>query len=123
MARVPPDRVAALAGLAEDIPDCFTLSAGAGDRPKTGSVRSRLDESKDAVLRGALPRGDAGPEDRREYRLERENISRDTSLHDSLEVGHAAGVHQRMDHLPVSSIPADEQELLCERRSHPRRSV
>jgi hypothetical protein len=65
----------------------------------------------DAVLVGTLAGGDAGPQHRREHRVERRQVAHDAIFDQVLEVGHLAGVDERGDHLPVGGIPADEQGL------------
>jgi len=43
--------------------------------------------------------------------LKRGDIAHDALLEQAHEVGHLAGVQQRMDHLPVSLVQADEQDF------------
>ncbi len=80
-----------------------------GDRLRT-VVNAGIEASFKEV--SALPGGDRCPQDRRQHRLESEQITDDATLHQPLEVRHPAGVHQWMDQLPIGCIPPDEEKLL-----------
>ena len=118
MARVPSNRLTALPRLRQDIPQGFALPGAAGSRPQGRAVRRRFHEPVNAVEVGALAGGDRSPEDGRQHRLERQQVSHHALLDQAFQVRHATGVEQRMDHLPIRGIPTHQQQFLRDRFSH-----
>ena len=115
MAGLPAANHGTPAGLREDVPEGLAGPRAGADRPDAGTVGRGFDEAVDTVCVGPLPGGDARPQDGREHRRERLEVAHGAALHESPEVRHPAGVEQRVDHLPVGRVPADEQDTPARR--------
>ena len=105
----PADYDAAVAGLIEDVPDRFGLAREQGDRTHTRTVGQRLGEAVNAVFVGTFTGGNGGPKHRAEDRVKSGDIAVDTPRHEPGQMGHLASLQQRLNYLPVSRVPANEQ--------------
>ena len=111
MRRPPADDVAAFAALAKDVPDRLRLPREHGDGTNA-ALQVGLGEAENAVAERPLARGNRGPDHRRELRIERGEVADHALIHQPLEMGHLARVHQRIDDLPIGRVPADQKDLL-----------
>ena len=81
----------------------------AGHGPHALPVGVGLGKPVYAVIEGPLARGNRGPEHGRQLRVQRAEIAHDAPLHKLLEIWRFPGIKQRIDYLPVGSVPADKQ--------------
>ena len=93
-ARPPADDERGVAGLVENVPDGLRFAGKNRDRADGARLRIGLGEAMDAVLEGALARGDARPEHRRKCGLKRGEISHHAVLHQPADMGHEPHVDQ-----------------------------
>ncbi len=100
----------------EDVPDRLGLAGQVGVRADAAGDRVRFGEAEDAVLERALAGGDGGPQRGAQRGLEGGDVAHHALLKEAGEVGHLAGIEQRMDDLPVGGVPADEQDFAGRRR-------
>ncbi len=112
MAGPPADHDAAQIVLIENVPQRFRFSREIRDRLHAAAVRSWLGEAVDAMLERPLSGGDGSPQHRRERRMQGGDLPGDAVLDQALDVGHFAGVHERMDDLPVGGIPPDQENSI-----------
>ena len=118
MARPPPDDVRPSALLVEHIPERLHLAARAQHRAHALLLGVGLYKSQNAVLVGRFARRHAGPEHRGKWGVQRGEVAHRAALDEPAQRGHLAGVHQRMQHLPVGGVPADEEHFLGNRVRH-----
>ena len=109
--RPPADGDGVFSLLVEDVPDGLGLAGEIGDGADAAGDGIGLGEAEDAMLVRALAGGDGGPQRGAERGLEGGDVSHDAFFKKAREVGHFAGVEQRVDDLPVRGVPADEQDL------------
>ena len=100
----------------ENVPQRFRFSREVGNRLHTAPVRRWLGEAEDAMLERTLSSGDGSPQHRREWRMERRDLPCSAVFDEALDVGHFAGIDQRMDRLPVRGIPSDQENFTRGRR-------
>ena len=110
MRGVPANHVRTKPALREDVPQRLAAAAGACHRANAGAVGHRLGEAEHAVRIRATPGGDRVPEDRREDRARGGEVARGTPRQERRERRHQPLRQERADHLPVRSVPADEQD-------------
>ncbi len=63
------------------------------------------------MLERALARGDGRPQHGRQVGTQSRQIADHATLHEFFEIRHLARVQERVDDLPVSSVPADQQDF------------
>lgn len=109
---VPTDHMRAQPTLRQDVPERLASTAGTCARANPITLWRWLGEAKDAVCIRAFPRGDRVPQDGREDWASGAKIARRSPLKHVGERGHQALHDERLDHLPVGSVPTDEQHTL-----------
>ncbi|MCZ7635809.1 MAG: hypothetical protein M5U12_07045 [Verrucomicrobia bacterium] len=108
MTDLPADDGAAKALLGEDVPQGLGAARGAGHGADTGAVGLRLEKAADAVLVGRLAGGDRGPQHRGEARLEGGEVGDHAGLDQPGQMRHLAGIQERVDEIPIGTVPADQ---------------
>lgn len=118
MAGVPAHHRAAHFPAAEDGPEGLGLQRGAGYRPHPLAVGPGLDEAVDPVAIGPFARGDAGPEHGGQYRLQGRQVAHHPAVDQPFQMGHVPCIQQRLDDLPVSSVPTQQQNPFGQALAH-----
>lgn len=99
-----------MAVLVENIPDRLGFAREQGDRTHTRSVGQGFGETVDAVFVGALAGGDGCPKHRAEHGVNRRHVAVNAAGDQTGQVRELTRLEQRADHLPISRVPADEQQ-------------
>lgn len=118
MSSKPTEHMTAHARLGADIPQRLDLAGGAGDRMKRAGVGIRFDEAQNAMFVGTLAGSDGVPQHGRKDRPQGCDIAHHAVIDQAFERGHVSLVEQRVDDLPVGSIPTDEENFLGKARRH-----
>ena len=95
----------------QDVPDRAAAPRRRSDGLDAPAQRLDLGKTQHAVVVGALAGGDAHPEHRREHWVQRAQIAADTALDEPPQHRHLTAINQRMDNIPVSAVPTDEQDF------------
>ena len=108
------------AHLAQDVPDRLGPPRDVRDGTDATATRIRLCESINAVLEWSLSSGNRRPQHGRKIGVKGSQVADNTAVHQPFQVRHLPGIHERIDHLPVRSVPADQKNLaLTFRSNHP----
>ena len=102
----------AMAGLVENVPERLGVAREDRHGPHRRAVRQRLGETVDAMLVGPFAGGDGGPEHRAEGGINRGEVAINAASHESSQVRHLAGIEQRLNNLPVSRIPSNQENAV-----------
>ena len=109
MACGPVDDDRAEAALRGDIPEGLGGAAAAGCPSPVATDRVGLAVGEDAVSIGPQAGGDARPHERRDRGGEADAVADRPLGHESGECRQLSSFEKRVDDVPVSCIPADEE--------------
>jgi hypothetical protein len=107
----PSDHDAAQIILMKNVPQRFRCSRKIRDWLHAQPVRRGFGKTMNAMLERSLAGGDRSPQHRRKRRVQCCDGAMRSGLYKALDIGHLAHGHQRLDHLPVGSVPSDEKYL------------
>src|SRR5499427_4249086 len=101
-----------VSALGQNVPDGFDFASGAGNRAQASGLRIGFDKSENSMLVGTHAGGDGVPQHWRENRMQGSQVSDYPVVDYALQRRHQALVEERINDLPIGSIPADEQDFL-----------
>ena len=112
----PADGDRVLVVLIENIPDRLGLTRKIRHGTDATTDGIGLGKPVDPVFVGPLARRDRSPQHRRQTRLQRRDVAHHPLLQETRQMRHLPRIQQRVNHLPISGIPADQENFAGRRR-------
>src|SRR5205085_12635295 len=117
MTRKPGEYLRCQPRLGQDIPDRFGFTRCAHYRANASAIRFQFHKAVDPMFVRTFTGCDRIPQHRGEDRLNCCQVADHSAVDEAFERRHQPGVEQRVNNLPISCIPADQQYSLGWTRS------
>jgi hypothetical protein len=107
----PAQHMSFVSALGQNVPNRLDLARRAGGRPHSASLRIGLHETKNSVLIRTFPCGDRIPQHRRKNGTQSRQVSDHALVDEGVQSRHQPLIQQRINQLPISRIPADQENF------------